>query len=517
MEDLEADLNRTAAEFEEAIARRAAAETDSERDEAEAAIARTHALAQHQLALLADRERQLFDGLPPDLRSEASRLVEQLESRARETVTDRATLNARPPTGAIEHALERGLPALLTRLSTDWLSREQAKGGHRMELTDLARPFSVVSSVRLKPDTGQHSFAHAVLQAVDFMNERPERDAFSGALPVAEIARLCTLLPALGQVPGSDERIRRLWKGSSEDSLSTLYELVVAGSLAQAGRDVEFIDEGQARSSDLRLLDSVGATTTVECKRKRGLTEVEVEEGRAVDALFNHLLASLKGAGRYGTVSAEFEEQPQAVDPDSFLQVVSRAISSPGEAVQGPWGSVKFAESDERFGTGETVAFSPIFIARAFGYDVEMPEWDGVVGQVSRPEDFVVEEARQPLGLRWRSVSERSTRARARSLRSLLSSATGQVPVGGIGHVYIAYQDGARESVSQERIDFITTQMRETELRHPVHMPVVIVNRLLGRPMGHGAPDLIENTILYADSHGGEAWLEDLPARVYTP
>ncbi|HIG74804.1 MAG TPA: hypothetical protein EYQ24_09595 [Bacteroidetes bacterium] len=238
------------------------------------------------LSRLGSRIEDELGSLPEGLRAVIEGAV---ESTPRPIVTDRSALEAVPTTGTLESMLERGLASLLGRVPTGWLAREEEKGGHRLTLADLGAPFSLLSNIRAGRGTGQHPFARALLQARDFADDRVDRDVFASALSVAEIARLGELLPVLHGVPGSDERVRQLWGKDRPRAMNTLYELVVAGALAEFGRDVEFVPETDRKTPDLRVHDATGVSTFVECKRKRGLTRAEIAEERAVRELFDVL------------------------------------------------------------------------------------------------------------------------------------------------------------------------------------------------------------------------------------
>ena len=513
MDNLLDDLRRSAAAFERSVARFDRAAEPVEREAARAEMDQLRVDGEALLNRLRARTDETLGALSPKLRDLVSGARSVLP-RAFET--GRRELNRVETTGLIEDALTDGLDALLAEVPPGWLAKEEAKGGHRLTTEDLARPFSVVSNVRVGAATGQHPFARALLQARDFAGQRADRDAFASALSVAEVARLGQLLTVLRGVPGADDRLRRLRGRDAPAAMNALYELIVAGALAEFGRDVAFVPEASTKTPDLRVYDDTGISTFVECKRKRGLTDVEVAEEDTVRGLFAELDAWARRAGVFGTFDAEFEVSPVVVASAEFASAAAVAVRRPNSPTREAWGTVTFCPTPADVPTGLTIAYGPLLLRRAFGYNAWTPTTDGLVCRVDPPPGRLVDRATRPLGLSWTSTGTESVRARARPLSSLFAKAVQQYPAGSVGITYLAYEDGGRPDVSDERVRFILAGMKETELRRPVHLPAVFVNRLVARLFDHGAPDVVENALQLADSHGGEAWIDEFPSTVYT-
>jgi len=120
-----------------------------------------------------------------------------------------------------------------------------------------------------------------------------------------------------------------------------------------------------------------------------------------------------------------------------------------------------------------------------------------------------------PLCLKWKSESEEALMKKSRGITALLAAAVDQIPDGDIGFVYVAYPEGSRAELADARTRFIRDTAPKFWHRWLVRVPVTMINRLYARPLGSGAPDLIES-VMAAAATGDEFWLNKLPWRVFT-
>jgi len=101
------------------------------------------------------------------------------------------------------------------------------------------------------------------------LESRPDYDFFSGSRFVPEICALGRALPTIMRSGKGNvaERVRKLYRGPSTEVESSIYELVVAASCIEKGREIEFLDtSGPGKKPDLRVLDLIGIPTVIECK-----------------------------------------------------------------------------------------------------------------------------------------------------------------------------------------------------------------------------------------------------------
>jgi hypothetical protein len=108
-------------------------------------------------------------------------------------------------------------------------------------------------------------------------------------------------------------------------------------------------------------------------------------------------------------------------------------------------------------------------------------------------------------------------RRRARTVSALFAKAIEQIPPGEMGMIYICYQEGDREDVADDRTRFLREQMQDWRHSANIRVPLIVLSRLVPRPLGYGRPDLVETSMPFiSEQTGGSVWLQDFPTRIFT-
>ena len=86
-----------------------------------------------------------------------------------------------------------------------------------------------------------------------------------------------------------------------------------------------------------------------------------------------------------------------------------------------------------------------------------------------------------------------------------------------MGTVYVAYSEGDRPSVADDRSAFMIEQLKAWDHRWEIRVPVAVLNRLVARPLAHGSHDVAmpacpPNTALLADSFLSDPFARKLDA-----
>lgn len=305
---------------------------------------------------------------------------------------------------------------------------------------------------------------------------------------------------------------------TDEQVSSTIYELLVGAAGVKAGLDLTMIPEDRSKKvPDYRINNLHQLPAVIECKRRRGLTEYELQEAAYVEHLYQSLRDDLRERGVYGSLEASFSVPLQSVSREEFAELAKTVVARPDrqELVVARWGSLTFQSLPHLRSVEETRLYSPQFLEEAFGWDVLQEEWDGILCEVEAPSRIDVELFKGPLCLKWRSESGEALVKKARGIKSLWVEAIKQIPDGEMGFIYVAYPEGSRAAIADARTRQILNELNGVWHRWSVRAPATVVNRLYGRALGAGQPDLIENVLLAA-TEGEEHWLTKLPHRVFT-
>ena len=406
----------------------------------------------------------------------------------------------------------------MTRLPRGWLDEEP------VDLFDCRhigteRPVSIVKGFRPEAERpAGHRLRQMVQVSRDYLAGDWRYDHFTGALLVPQLARLGSRLGILDSVPGAEDRIANLWKKPGEVD-STVYELLVAAALAEAGRVPSFIPEGQGKTPDIRCDDPF--PLVVECKRRAALSEYELAEEAVMRSIFVRLRHEALRRGACGVFDLELRVEPGAVGVEEVVArcIQQRLAPKPRKPLDHAWGSVAFHPRPRLLTLpGPTKAYSPRLLRHAFGWNEDLPSHDGLICQADCAEGAVVEGVRDGVALRWTNRTVEVAEKRSRPPTSLFGKATGQMPGGEFGIVYICYSEGARAEIAGRRVELIAERLKEREHSAAFRIPLVYLSRIYPRPLDAGQPDIIESAVSYlSEQSGGDPWmLEQYPGCMFT-
>jgi len=427
------------------------------------------------------------------------------------------------PTAMLNDLAVAALDRLLPLVNTEWL-RAQAEKGYQVEASLLSEPLILVRGNRVESELKPiHRFAQGLLVTDDFVREEPAFDWFAGALLVPQIVALGNSIEALSEVSGEvDERLSALWRYPSDGTDATVYELLVAAACARYGRSMEFVTAGKSahgdKTPDLRV-HGYPFPVVVECKRRQALTSTDLKEAQRMRQVFEALRAACERRGQWGVFKLRLSVTPAELP---VQQVVDAGIrqpyaEDPNKYVEYAWGRLVFRSLPARLFIPQTRLYSPIFLSAVFGWDTDLPQYDGLACHVRNPGELVVSEARDPLALIWVNDEPSAFRRRARTVSELLGKAMRQIPPGEVGVIYICYQEGDRQSVADDRTRYMTEQLREWTHDWKVRIPISLITRLVPRPLNHGGPDLVESGICcVSEVYGNSGWFRDFPSVVFT-
>jgi hypothetical protein len=426
---------------------------------------------------------------------------------------------AAPPSEYLDDFTPKAVEALLQRVDGGWL-KEQAARSYRLDRRYLSMPLHIVAGTRMpQPDAPlpPQRFAHMLLVAIDHLDKRDDLDFFAAASFVPEITALgCRLdhISALGAE--ATRKFARLPVATSEEVPSMIYELLVGTACVLRGREIEMLPaSGSAKSPDFRL-HNMHAPVVLECKRRYGLTQYELDEAAAIERLYVPLREIARAKGLHGTLEIRFRVPVMTVEPRDLIHLARPILeeSVDAERTVEEWGSLAYRRLPFGGDVPDTRLYSPDYLKRVFAWSTIDNDWDGLMCEVQPPERVRVKTFRLPFCLKWRSDSPEALTKKARGITSLWAKAVKQVPPGEIGFIYIAYPEGQRAELADARTRHIAEMSQKLWHRWSIRVPVTVVARLYARPLGAGVPDLIE-AALPAASKGEAHWLAQLPGRVF--
>ena len=400
-----------------------------------------------------------------------------------------------------------------------WLDWEPADL-FRMPTSDDGQAISIVKGVRLESERPRgHRLRQTIRLAKDYLADDARYDHFAGALAVTQLAQLGARAGALREVQGWEKRVAALFGGNGADTDATMLELLVAAACVAKGRDMSFVEATNAKSPDLRCNDAFGMV--VECKRSVALSGYEVSEEGHMRELFGRLTAGAATRGQCGHFKVEFAVEADSLDLQEVASSCLRQhlAAHPERALGYPWGSVAYRPLPSTVVLdGPTKAYSPTMLDQVFGWDMERPDWDGLICKIGAAPADVVERAYSPMGLSWRVVADEAIVKRSRAPIGLFGKALTQIPRGEFGLVYVAYAEGARADVADNRTKALMDRIRDWEHDAGIRVPAVFLVRQYPLPTGHGNPDVIESTIkMSSEQEGGGDWIfREYPAAIYT-
>jgi hypothetical protein len=295
------------------------------------------------------------------------------------------------------------------------------------------------------------------------------------------------------------------------------YELLVAAGCAERGRRIEFIEPTSDKSPDLRCHDPF--PLVIECKRKRALSDYELAEEAEMRRLFGVLDTHAKDKAAWGCFRLTLSIEVAMISIDEIVATLlrQRLAARPERPLTYPWGSVSYRELPRRLVLpGKTRAYSPNMLSFAFGWNSDLPDWDGVICRAGCDRQAVIDEIEQPVGLLWSNKSQRAIKNRSWSPLDVFGNATNQIPPGEFGIIYVAYQEGTRAEIADLRTEAFLARVRDWSHPASIRIPIAFLTRLYPRTLDHGEADLIENTVRLCSAEYGEPLLfEDFPTTVF--
>jgi hypothetical protein len=431
---------------------------------------------------------------------------------------DQLTVDKVDSTASIETALGSSFEKLLAMVGPHRLKHYAALPPPSLMDSTGDAPLSLVRGVRPESEHPQiHRFAQAILVARDFLEQNPRYDHFAGALLVPQIARLSERLELLHDIPGAEKRLKSLWRRTSAEVDSTIFELLVGAGCASHGRSVEFLDAGSTKTPDLMCHDPY--PIAIECKRKRVLATYEIDEEKCMRALFSRLEVAARGAGMWGRFVLELSVEAQHAPLDEIVAslMMQRYSGGRGNFIEFGWGKVVYLEAPARIRLPRpTRLYSPNMLQAAFDWDSDLAEFDGLICRVANALEPVVDSAERAVALLWSNVSAQALKKRSWGPMSAVTEALDQIPTGDFGIVYVAYQEGAREEMADSRTFGFADWLKEIRHREEIRVPVCKLVRLYPRALGDGAPDLIESTVQFLADYSDTVLPTLFPSTVFT-
>lgn len=428
------------------------------------------------------------------------------------------------PTASLDVGLKEALAALRSLVPPEWLT-EEAKKTYRLGPANIQQPIHIVSGMRL-PELGKTSpqrFARMLLITQDYLDGRDDFDFLDGSLFIPEVLMLGQNLELARQLGLEAQRkLNELWQMPDEMVASTVHELLVGVATIQRGWSVEMLPENRStKVPDMRIVD-FPVPAVLECKRRVGLIEFELQEARHVEHLYQSIRSRLNDLGAHVSIEAEFSIPVADVAAGEFASIVIELVENPKDEWHiTHWGRVRVLRLPYTVDLPRCRFFSPVFMGKVFNWfspaSDEHEEWDGILCEVEQPHRAIVTRARNPNCLKWRSTSFKALLKKARGIASLIADAFAQIPDGEMGFIYIAYPEGARPRIADDRTVDLLERVKKRSFYHrpTIQVPVVVVCRLYARPMSTGLPDLIESSIPLVTS-GDEHLLGVLPVTVFT-
>lgn len=360
-----------------------------------------------------------------------------------------------------------------------------------------------------------------LLVARAYLEGHPDLDIYCASWAVPEVVLLGS---TLGEIPHLGEegsrKLAELPKMPDLDVTSTIFELLVGVASLRRGRRLQMLPASKvSKSPDFRVHD-LTMPTTIECKRRQGLFDYELQEAVAARAVYDALCSARGGTLAGWIFDVEFSVPLPSVAVSEVVGA-AQAAAQVGEAQTGPWGTVVARELPHVVSLASTTRlYSPSLLAEVFGWDFHSQDWDGLICTTAQNASAIVDSVRGAGALRWRSSSEEALIKKARGVTSLYGKAVQQIPVGEMGIIYICYDEGARTNIADARTREIMEACREWYYDGIKIIPLIVVSRLYHCPKSIGAPDLIEDVIpMFAgdEPDARASMLRTFPTLVFTP
>ena len=431
------------------------------------------------------------------------------------------TTSTVPQSRDIDDMLPQALENLLSLVPSSWWSHQNSlvTEEHRKA---VLQPLLLCGRERWPMGfPGLHKFANYLISAKDHLGKEPFLDTYTALRAIAPICTLGLSLEVLKEVKGADSKLRALCRGPSAETDSTIYELLVAAAFARMGHDVAFIEEtGREKTPDLRL-HGTGVPTVIECKRKQPLNDYESKEFAIMRRVFDTVCAERKKLGLVGELAIDFKQEISGLSASNIVEDV-RGIAnslSPYASKEAEWGTIHLRPVEVSQEFERTRLYSPEFLGKVFGTDLEMDEFDGICAVAENNSYPEVERAELPFLLKWTSSSTAALARKLQTIRNLWVEAVDQIPTGEMGLIYLAYEEGHRPSLADARTDAVRELATTVYFKgRPIVVAMTVISRLFPNVTHEGRPDFIESTIPLAG--GGwdnyNYWTQEMPTRVFT-
>lgn len=426
------------------------------------------------------------------------------------------------PTEDLDWFAETGLEKLLRIVPPQWLQTEAQKR-HRLGGEFLTSPLHLVSGLPLSnahfSGTTPQRFAQMLLSCRDHLAQADNLDFFAASMFVPEIAVLGNSIEEIRAAgPEAQRKLSSLFEMPDDLVTSTVFELLVGAACVRKGLDIQMLREDRVRKvPDYRFRGFGGVPCVVECKRRLGLTTYEQTEAQVVEGMYPPIRDSLIDAGMHASIELVFTKPITGINVADVVVTIINAIEhdvDKDEPRQTEWGSVAVRNLPYTGTLARTRLYSPDFLQQVFRWTRLESEWDGLLCEVEPPDRIMVNSFRNPICLKWRSVSETAITKKARGIGSLWSDAVKQIPAGEQGFIYIAYPEGSRPEIADARTKHILDTLPASWHRWFVRVPMTVVSRLYPRPIHEGRPDLIESS-LPGTAKGQQHWLSRLPQLIF--
>jgi hypothetical protein len=319
-------------------------------------------------------------------------------------------------TGMVDDHLADAIDGVSRLLPSSWLDAEPATSHPLDVLIDGSECLSLVRGMRPKSEFPPvHRVRQMLRVARDYLSNQPAYDHFAGATLVPQLTQLGLKLPFLSDVGGDvTARLQRLSQGPSDGTDAVIFEILVAAGCAELGRAVEFITESHAKSPDIRCHDPF--PMVIECKRKRALSDYELREEAEMRSIFLALEREARPKGLSGRFDLHLSVEASLAPRDEIVArlVSQRLAPHPERALEYPWGTVGYHPAPNRIALlSATRMYSPHMLQAAFGWNSDLPEWDGIVCRIDGQREPCVDRIRNPLALAWSNSSAKAIHRRA--------------------------------------------------------------------------------------------------------
>ena len=188
----------------------------------------------------------------------------------------------------------------------------------------------------------------------------------------------------------------------------------------------------------------------IECKRRLGLSQYELEESAQVRMLYESIRPELRRAHvRIDAVfTSELRDVPATEFHDAAIEAIAGAFQS--TAITRTWGTLVAEVLPYTATIERTRLYAPNYMERTFGW-VPNDAWDGISCEVDDSASHVVTRVKNPRALRWVSKNRVVLTKKARGVTSLWGKAMQQVPPGDMAFIYIAYPEVNRREAADAR------------------------------------------------------------------